>query len=133
MGDDHRRRRSELKRGRRKRGAGPFPHPRHRKILLGIEPRPEPQRIEVAILLLTLVSLCGDSERVALLGALTWLNWAPGHASKAERHPDELRAIDAQYWLVRLLQTVLGIGRLPEWAFEDAGLRLHRTVSRSGI
>lgn len=94
------------------------------KLMLGIGPQPDRHRIGVAIrLLLGLVSRCGDAERVPLLCMLTWFNWALGRGSQARRHLDELFAIDAQYSMAQLLQTMLGNGMLPEWVFEGPARR----------
>ncbi|MHA6670348.1 DUF4192 domain-containing protein [Homoserinimonas sp. A447] len=87
-------------------------------LMFGRGPRPDPERIERGIqLLLTVVSRAEDAERLSPLCMLAWLNWALGRGSRAGRYIDEARAIDPNYGMAELLDTMLSNGMLPEWAF----------------
>ena len=100
----------------RKRHADP--HVEAAERMMGRGPRPDPERIERAIALLrTLVSRADDAERPAPLCMLAWLNWALGRASVAARHLEEALAIDPEYGMAELLDTMWSNGMLPEWAF----------------
>src|SRR5690554_270703 len=89
-------------------------------LMLGQGPRPDPDRIERGIQLLqTVVSRAEDVERLAPLCMLAWLNWALGRATRAGRHIDEARAIDPNYGMAELLDTILSNGMMPEWAFAE--------------
>jgi hypothetical protein len=91
-------------------------------LMLGQGPRPDPERIERGIrLLLTVVSRAEDTERLAPLCMLAWLSWALGRGSRAGRYVDEARAIDPNYGMAELLDTMLANGMLPDWAFAVPG------------
>jgi hypothetical protein len=102
--------------GRDMSDAGAWESP---NLMMGIGPRPDPERVERGIrLLLTVVSRAEDAERPALLCMLAWLNWALGRGSRARRYVDEARAIDPDYGMAELLDTMASNGMLPEWAFD---------------
>jgi hypothetical protein len=87
-------------------------------LMLGYGPRPDADRIKRGIqLLLTVVSRAEDTERLAPLCMLAWLNWALGRGSRAGRYIDEARTIDPTYGMAELLDAMLSNGMLPEWAF----------------
>jgi hypothetical protein len=91
-------------------------------LMLGIGPRPDPERIQRGIdLLRIVVSRADDAERPPLLCMLTWLSWALGHGTEAGRYADEARAIKPGYGMVKVLDTMLSNGMLPEWAFAESG------------
>ena len=90
-------------------------------LMMGIAPRPDPVRIHAGIaLLLTLVAQLADKDRPPLLCMLAWLNWALGRGTHAGRHLDEALSIDPSYSMAQLLDTMLGNGMLPEWAFSPS-------------
>ena len=87
-------------------------------LMLGIGPRPDPARIERGIeLLLTLVSRVSGVDRLAPLCMLGWLNWALGRGTLAGRHIEEARAIQPDYGMAVVLDTMFSNGLMPEWAF----------------
>ncbi|HYI33296.1 MAG TPA: DUF4192 family protein [Glaciibacter sp.] len=80
--------------------------------------RPDPDRIEAAIRVLkAVVSLAPRSTRPAPFCMLAWLSWALGRGSVAGIFIDRALEIDAHYGMARLLDTLLGTGHLPEWAY----------------
>ncbi|RZU64495.1 uncharacterized protein DUF4192 [Microterricola gilva] len=84
----------------------------------GEGPRPDPERIEAAIeLLLELVARAPRRCKPPALSMLAWLNWALGRSSRAAVFIEMALAIDPGYGLAEILETMLSIGRLPEWAF----------------
>ncbi|MET0853942.1 MAG: DUF4192 family protein [Microterricola sp.] len=84
----------------------------------GEGPRPDPERIETAIeLLLELVARAPRRCKPPALSMLAWLNWALGRSSRAAVFIEMALAIDPDYGLAEILETMLSIGRLPEWAF----------------
>lgn len=86
----------------------------------GDGPRPDPERIEAAIeLLLELVARSPRRCTPPALCMVAWLNWALGRSSRAAVFLEMALAIDPGYGLAGILETMLAIGRLPEWAFAD--------------
>jgi hypothetical protein len=82
-------------------------------------PRPDPKRIKLAIELLDRVAADAPrSTRPPLLTMLGWLHWALGSGSTAGLHIDAALAIDPDYGLADLVDTMLSQGLLPEWAFD---------------
>lgn len=82
-------------------------------------PRPDPDRIKRAIELLGRVTADAPrSTRPPLLTMLGWLHWALGSGSTAGLHIDAALAIDPDYGLADLVDTMLSQGLLPEWAFD---------------
>jgi hypothetical protein len=89
-------------------------------LMMGEGPRPDPDRIESAILIAkSLVSRAPRAHRPPLLSILAWLNWALGRSSVAGRFVDASKAIDPHYGFAEIIETMLGRGMLPEWAFES--------------
>jgi hypothetical protein len=89
-------------------------------LMFGIGPRPDPARIARGIeLLLTLVSRVSGVDRLAPLCMLAWLNWALGRGTLAGRHIEEARAIQADYSMAMLLDSMFSNGLMPEWAFRS--------------
>ncbi len=88
-------------------------------LLMGLgESRPDPVRIEAAIAVLkTVVAMAPRSARPAPFCMLAWLSWALGRGSVAGIFIDHALAIDPHYGMAQLLDTLLGTGHLPEWAF----------------
>lgn len=91
----------------------------------GEGPRPDPERIEAAIeLLIELLARAPRRCKPPALCMVAWLNWALGRSSRAAVFIEMAQAIDPGYGLAEILETMLAIGRLPEWAFAvpvDAG------------
>ncbi|KQW07740.1 hypothetical protein ASC66_01800 [Leifsonia sp. Root4] len=84
----------------------------------GEGPRPDPERIEAAIeLLLELLARAPRRCKPPALCMLAWLNWALGRSSRAAVFVEMALAIDPGYGLADILETMLAIGRLPDWAF----------------
>lgn len=81
--------------------------------------RPDPRRCERAIdLLKTVVAMAPRAARPAPLCMLAWLSWAMGRGSISAIFIDKVVAIDPEYSMAQLLETLLGSGHLPEWAFQ---------------
>lgn len=103
-------------------------------LMMGItSTRPDANRIEAAIgVLKALVALAPRSARPAPFCMLAWLSWALGRGSVAGIFIDRALEIDAHYGMARLLDTLLGSGRLPEWAYavpSDPTIYEHGTES----
>jgi hypothetical protein len=87
-------------------------------LMLGVGARPDPARIEGGIrVLVTLASLVAGTDRLAPLCMLAWLSWALGRGSAAGRYIDEARAIQSDYGMAVVLDTMFSNGLMPEWAF----------------
>ncbi len=88
-------------------------------LILGLRSeRPDPDRVQRAILLLkTAVALSPRAMRPAPLCMLAWLSWSLGAGSVAGMFLDQALAIDKRYSMALLLHTLIGSGRLPEWAY----------------
>lgn len=88
-------------------------------LMLGLGPgRPDPARIGQAIgLLKTLVAMAPRSTRPAPLCMLAWLSWALGRGSVAGMFIDKALAIDPAYGMAGLLNSLVGSGHLPDWAY----------------
>ncbi|WP_394770481.1 DUF4192 domain-containing protein [Lacisediminihabitans sp.] len=87
-------------------------------LMFGVGPRPDPERVERGIrVLLTLASRVTGADRLAPLCMLAWLNWALGRGSAAGHYIDEARAIQSDYGMAVVLDTMFSNGLLPEWAF----------------
>lgn len=80
--------------------------------------RPDPSRIEAALVVLKAVTaMAPRSARPAPLCMLAWLSWALGRGSVAGIFIDRALEIDPHYGMAMLLDTLLGTGHLPEWAY----------------
>ena len=80
--------------------------------------RPNPDRCDRAISLLkTVVALAPRAARPAPLCMLAWLSWVLGSGSVAGIFIDQALEIDPQYSMAQLLNSLLGSGHLPDWAF----------------
>lgn len=88
-------------------------------LILGLRTeRPDPDQVQHAIeLLKTAVALAPRALRPAPLCMLAWLSWSLGAGSVAGMFLDQALAVDAQYGMALLLHTLIGSGRLPEWAY----------------
>lgn len=88
------------------------------RLLWGEGPRPDPKRIEAAIaLLLELVARAPRNCKPPALTMLAWLNWALGRSSRGGVFLEMALAINPDYGLAGLLDSMLRAGHLPEWAF----------------
>lgn len=84
-------------------------------------PRPQPERIRRAIgIMRSTASVVPVNAQAPVMTMLAWLHWSLGHGSIAGRWIDQARAVDADYSFAELLGTMLSVGHLPEWAFEEA-------------
>ena len=92
-------------------------------LMLGLSAeRPDPDRVERAIRVLkTVVALAPRRARPAPLCMLAWLSWALGRGSVAGLFIDQALELDPDYSMARLLHTLFGTGRLPEWAYATPG------------
>lgn len=91
------------------------------ELILGRGPAPDRERVEAAIALLTaLIARADDGMRPAPLCMLAWLTWARGRGSAAGKHVDEVRAIDPEYGMAQLLDTMLNAAALPDWIFHGS-------------
>jgi hypothetical protein len=52
---------------------------------------------------------------------LAWSSWALGRASHAAQYVAEVRAIDPDYGMGELLDTMLRAFAVPDWAFDTVG------------
>lgn len=88
-------------------------------LMMGKSARPDPDRLARGIRILHhLVSRAPDEARRAPLCMLAWSSWALGRASHAARYVAEVRAIDPDYGMGELLETILLNFPVPDWAFE---------------
>lgn len=101
------------------------------RLLWGDGPRPDPLRIDGAIVLLSeLLARAPRATKPAALSMLAWLNWALGRSSRAAVFVRMAFEIDRDYGFAELLDRMLSMGRLPEWAFavpSDEQQREHRS------
>lgn len=82
-------------------------------------PRPDPDRLRSAIQVLRYtVPRVPRRAQPPLLTMLGWSHWALGAGTIAGRWAYQARAIDPEYGLAELLDTMLQGGRLPDWAWE---------------
>lgn len=87
-------------------------------VFLGRGPTPDPERLGVALSLVrSAAALAPRATRPAPLTAAAWLSWALGRSSHAAQYLDLVRAIDPEYGLAALLETMISAAMLPEWAF----------------
>ncbi|MFD6054931.1 DUF4192 family protein [Agromyces sp. NPDC060279] len=80
--------------------------------------RPQTKRVEAGIGFVEqlLVDL-PRAHRPGVHCVAGWLHWALGRGSRAGSHLDRALEIDPDHAMARLLDTYLGSGALPEWAF----------------
>ncbi|GAA2457020.1 DUF4192 family protein [Agromyces soli] len=80
--------------------------------------RPQTKRVEAGIGFVEqlLVDL-PRADRPGVHCVAGWLHWALGRGSRAGAHLDRALEIDPDHAMARLLDTYLGSGALPEWAF----------------
>ena len=101
-------------------------------IMIGMGPRPDPERMLRGIeILRTLLRSAEGKYRLPVLCMLAWLSWGLGRVSHAAIYVKEARAIDPDYSMAELLDTIVASGRLPEWAFAREQSS-QRPVSRLG-
>jgi hypothetical protein len=82
--------------------------------------RPSAEAVEHAIAMLRRVAaMLPDDRRAPVLASLAWLNWALGRSSVASRYAVRARECDPRYGFAELVETMLGRGLLPEWAFTE--------------
>jgi len=82
-------------------------------------PRPDPERLQRAIGLLKRVTAdAPTSARAPLFTMLAWMQWALGSGSTAGLHLESALAIDPAYGLAEIVDGMLRMGMLPEWAFD---------------
>ncbi|GGF02068.1 DUF4192 domain-containing protein [Mycetocola zhadangensis] len=82
-------------------------------------PRPEPERIRRALAVLKhAAARLSQSTNPPLLTMIGWLHWALGAGSIAGMWIQQAQAIDPDYGLADLLNTMLRTGHLPDWAFD---------------
>jgi hypothetical protein len=80
--------------------------------------RPDPERILRAIdLLKAAVATAPRYARPAPFCMLAWLSWALGRGSVAGIFIDRALQIDPGYGMALLLETLIGSGHVPEWAY----------------
>jgi hypothetical protein len=82
-------------------------------------PRPDPQRIQRALSILRYAAArLPRSATPPLLTMIGWLYWALGAGSIAAKWVEQALAVDPNFGLADLLDTMLSAGHLPDWAFE---------------
>jgi len=87
-------------------------------VFLGRGPTPDPERLRRALSLVRIAAArAPQASRPAPLTAAAWLSWALGRASHAAHYLGLVRAIDPEYGLAALLETMIAAAVLPEWAF----------------
>ncbi|GAB3601478.1 DUF4192 family protein [Microbacterium tumbae] len=100
------------------RSEGTLPAPEHGRILMGEGPRPDPARLERMLrAALALSARAPRRQRVGPLSLAAWASWALGRSTHAAHHLAKIHAIDPEYGLARLLNTLMSARPLPEWAF----------------
>lgn len=87
-------------------------------VFLGRGPTPDADRLRLALdVARAAAARAPRASRPAPLTAAAWLSWALGRSSHAGQYLDLVRAIDPQYGLASLLDTMISSALLPEWAF----------------
>ncbi|MEY2848423.1 MAG: hypothetical protein RI885_1088 [Actinomycetota bacterium] len=111
-------------------GDAMFEHPRATEVagfdlgdlMMGKSARPAASRLQRAIeILLVVIARAEDDARRAPLCMLAWSSWALGRASHAAQYVAEVRAIDPDYGMGELLDTMLRAFAVPDWAFDTVG------------
>jgi len=83
-------------------------------------PRPDAARIELAMgVLKTAAAWAPVGARAPMVAMLGWLNWSLGRGSVAARWVDQARSLEPELVIARLLDDMLSVGHLPEWAFAE--------------
>ncbi|MCI1017101.1 DUF4192 family protein [Microbacterium sp. C5A9] len=87
-------------------------------VFLGRGPAPDPARLRRALdTVRASATRAPRLSRPAPLTVAAWISWALGRASHAGHYLDLARAIEPEYGLASLLDTMIGAAVLPEWAF----------------
>lgn len=90
-------------------------------VFLGRGAPPDRERLRRALIVVRSAAAAAPrASRPAPLTAAAWLSWALGRSSHAARYLEMVRDIDPQYGLAGLLDTMMGVAVLPEWAFRRA-------------
>src|SRR6218665_284229 len=94
------------------------------RIFLGHGASPDEGRLRLALSVVRLTAARAPRHvRPAPLTLAAWLSWALGRATHAEHYLRLVHAIDPEYGLAALLNTVVCAGMLPEWAFRRGAER----------
>lgn len=90
-------------------------------VFLGRGRHPDAERLRRALDVARAAAAAAPrASRPAPLTAAAWLSWALGRSSHAGRYLELVREIDPQYGLAELLDTMMSVAVLPEWAFRRA-------------
>lgn len=88
------------------------------EVFLGRGPAPDTARLRRALDAVRLAAARAPRpSRPAPLTVAAWISWALGRASHAGHYLDLARAIEPEYGLASLLDTMIGAAVLPEWVF----------------
>lgn len=88
------------------------------RVFLGEGPAPSTDRLRLALSVVRAAAARAPrASRPAPLTAAAWLSWALGRSTHAGIYLERVREIDPRYSLAALLETMIGIALLPEWAF----------------
>ncbi|MEV4736293.1 MULTISPECIES: DUF4192 family protein [unclassified Microbacterium] len=90
-------------------------------VFLGRGAQPDTERLRRALLVARAAAASAPrASRPAPLTAAAWLSWALGRSSHAACYLELVRDIDPRYGLAELLDTMMSVAVLPEWAFRRA-------------
>lgn len=85
--------------------------------------RPDPERIERALAVLAVaIANAPPQLRPGALCIAAWLAWALGRGSAAGALVDRALADEPDHRMAGLLDSFIGSGALPEWAFSGVGI-----------
>lgn len=87
-------------------------------VMWGDGPRPEPDRLESGIELTRHVAALAPKRlRPGALSACSWLSWALGRSTHAERYAELALEIEPDHGLSDIVRSFVIAGHLPDWAF----------------
>ncbi|MGC5224869.1 DUF4192 family protein [Micromonospora sp. DT81.3] len=88
-------------------------------VMFGEGPRPEPERLQKALALTRRLAAAAPRDAAAaMLATAAWLAWALGRSTYAHWHTARALEIDPDHGLAGIVDSFIGAGHLPEWAFE---------------
>lgn len=88
-------------------------------VMFGDGPRPDPERLQKALALTRRLAAAAPRDAAAaMLATSGWLAWALGRSTYAHWHTSRALEIDPDHGLAGIVDSFIGAGHLPEWAFE---------------
>jgi hypothetical protein len=88
-------------------------------VMFGEGPRPQAGRLQKALDLTRRLAAAAPRDTAApMLATAGWLAWALGRSTAAHWHTSRALEIDPDHGLAGIVDSFVGAGHLPEWAFE---------------